>query len=219
MRPVLKVCLLVILPILPGCGLVRIPAEPDAAPVDGMPLDAAIPDAPVIPDAMPPPDSRPCRFDVDLTAVSEELEGDSIEYQGLLLYGSRVSIFPGLGLGVVGSGPSDRFVDGPEELTINFASPPGAVDIFYTVEEATDVDGDSVRGMHELQAYYFPSGQDARFIDGEDRFALDGLFPTLDRARRLTIRARQDGIRISRLEYSVCPLPPTTRNGTRLLTP
>jgi hypothetical protein len=217
MRPVLKVCPLVILPILPGCGLVRIPAEPDAAPLDAMPPDAAVPDAPLIPDATPPPDSRPCRFDVDLTAVPEVLEGDSVEYQGLLLYGSRVSIYPGLGLGVVGSGPSDRYVDGPEEVTINFASPPGAADIFYTVAEATDADSDSVRGMHELRAYYFPSGQDAIYVDGEDRFDLNGLFPTLDRASRLTIRARQDGIRISRLEYSVCQPPRFTRNGTRAL--
>lgn len=222
MRPVLKVCALVILPTLPGmaaCGLVRIPAELDAAPLDGMPPDAAIPDALPIPDATPPPDGPPCRFDMDLTAVSEELEGDSVEYQGLLLYGSRVSIYPGLGLGMVGSGPSDRYIDGFEEVTINFTSPPGAADIFYTVAEATDVDGDTVPGLHELRAYYFPSGQATRLIDGDARFDLDALFPDLDRASRLTIRAREDGIRISRLEYSVCQPPPITRNASRLRTP
>ncbi len=225
MRPVLKVCAFVIvpiLPIMPGCGLVRIPAEPDAAPSDGMPPDATIPDAlpsDPIPDAMPPPDVLPCRFDLDLTAVNEELEGDSVEYQGLLLYGSRVSIFPGLGLGMVGIGPSDRYIDGVEEVTINFATPPGAADIFYTVAEATDADGDSVRGMHELRAYYFPSGQDARLIDGEARFELNAIFPTLDRASRVTIRARQDGIRVSRLEYSVCQPPAPTLRSSRVRTP
>ena len=218
MRPVLKVCPLVILPILAGCGLVRIPAEPDAASPDAIPPDAAIPDAPLVPDALPPPDGRPCKFDLDLTAVEEVLEGDSVEYEGLLLYGSRVSIYPGLGLGMVGSGPSDRYIDGLEEVTINFASPPGAADIFYTVAEATDADDDTVPGMHELRAYYFPSGQDAVYVDGDDRFDLNGLFPTLDRASRLTIRARQDGIRISRLEYSVCQ-PPRATNVTRGLSP
>lgn len=218
MRPVLQVCPLVILPILPGCGLVRIPAEPDAAPLDGTPLDAAVPDAPLIPDAMPPPDSRPCKFDLDLTAVPEVLEGDSVEYGGLLLYGSRVSLYPGLGLGMVGSGPSDRYIDGPEELTINFASPPGAVEVFYTVAEATDADGDTLRGLHELRAFYFPSGQDGTLVDGEDRFDLSGLFPTLGRTRRLTIRALQDGIRISRLEYTVCQ-PPRASHTVKMPAP
>jgi hypothetical protein len=183
------------------------PADPDAAPIDAMPSDAPRHDAGPLPDATPLPDAMPCRFDLDLTAVTEEKAGDSVEHGGVLLYGSLVSIYPGLGLGIAGSGPSDRYVDGVEELSITFASPPGALEVFYTVEEATDADGDSVRGMHELRAFYFPSGQDVRFIDGEDRFDLDAIFPTLDRASRITIRARQDGIRISRLEYSVCSEP------------
>lgn len=181
-----------------------------------MPPDATLPDAPPIPDAMPPPDAFPCRFDLDLTAVNDELEGDTVDYQGVLLYGSRVSIYPGLGLGIVGSGPSDRYIDGAEEVTIIFMSPPGAAEISYTVAEATDADGDTVRGKHELTAYYFPSGQDATVVDGDDRFDLQGLFPTLDRASRLTIRALDDGIRISRLEYSVCQPPSNTLNSTRI---
>lgn len=210
MRPVLKVCVLSILPILsgsPACGVVIMPAEPDARPADAGPADAAQPDAVPIPDAVPAPDAPPCRFDLDLTAVTEEQSGDSVDYFGVLMYGSLVSIYPGLGLGIAGSGPSDRYVDGVEEVTIAFASPPGATNIFYTVAEATDADGDTVRGMHELRAFYFPSGQDVTFVDGEDRFDLNALFPTLDRATRINIRARQDGIRISRLEYSLCPEP------------
>jgi hypothetical protein len=219
MRPVLQVCAIagiVTLPDMAGCGLVRIPAEPDAVPIDGPPPDAAVPDAEPIPDASPPPDAPPCRFDLDLTAVAKELEGDTVDYQGVLLYGSRVSLYPGLGLGIIGAGPSDRYVDGLEEVTINFAAPPGAANIFYTVAEATDADDDTVRGMHELRAFYFPSGQDARYVDGEGRFDVDAIFPTLDRARRLTILARQDGVRISRIEYSVCQPPPTTRSASRI---
>lgn len=184
------------------------PAAPDAAPIDASPPDAAQPDAVPPPDAVPMPDAQPCRFDLDLTAVAEEKAGDSVDHGGVLLYGSLVSIYPGLGLGIAGSGPSDRYIDGVEEVSITFASPPGAVDIAYTVAEATDADGDTVRGTHELRAFYFPSGQDVTFIDGEDRFSLNTIFPTLDRASRVIIRARQDGIRISRLEYSVCPEPP-----------
>jgi hypothetical protein len=198
------------------------PAGPDAAPLDAMPPDAVQPDAVPPPDAVPIPDALPCRFDLDLTAVAEEKAGDTVDHGGVLLYGSLVSIYPGLGLGIAGSGPSDRYVDGVEEVTISFASPPGATNIFYTVAEATDADSDTVRGMHELRAFYFPSGQDARYIDGEDRFDLNALFPTLDRASRITIRARQDGIRISRLEYSVCPdpLPPQRSvNTTRMRPP
>lgn len=219
MRPVLKVCAiagLATLPDMAGCGLVRIPAEPDAAPIDGTPPDAAVPDAAPIPDAVPPPDAPPCRFDLDLTAVTEELEGDTVEYQGVLLYGSRVSVYPGLGLGVIGGGPSDRYVDGLEEVTINFAAPPGAANIFYTVAAATDADGDTVPGSHELRAFFFPSGQDAQYVDGTGRLDVDAIFPALDRARRLTILARQDGVRISRLEYSVCQPPPTTRSASRI---
>lgn len=197
------------------------PAGPDAAPIDAMPADAAQPDAVPVPDAIPVPDAQPCTFDLDLTAVPEEIVGDTIEYGGVLMYGSLVSIYPGLGLGIAGGGPSDRYVDGTEEVTIAFASPPGAKTILYTVEEATDADSDTVRGMHEIRAFYFPSGQDSRFVDGEDRFSLDALLPTLDRASRVTIRARQDGIRISRLEYSVCEDPPppqlrVTTTRTRL---
>lgn len=192
------------------------PAEPDAAPADAMPPDAVTPDAMPIPDAMPAPDAPQCRFNLDLTAVPEVLEGDTVDYEGLLLYGSRVSLYPGLGLGIIGNGPSDRYVDGTEEVSISFLSPPGAADIFYTVAEATDADGDTVRGMHELRAFYFPTGQDATIIDGEGRFNLNGIFPTLNRTSRLTIRARQDGIRISNVEYSVCLPPPTTRNATRI---
>jgi hypothetical protein len=225
MQPVLKVCVLSILPILPGsagCGMAIMRAEPDAAPADAGPADAALPDAVPIPDAIPAPDAVPCTFDFDLTAVSDEIQGDTVDYQGVRLYSSWVSIYPGLGLGVVGDGPSDRYIDGTEEITISFVSPPGAADISYTVAEATDADGDTVRGMHELRAFYFPSGQDARYIDGEGRFDLDALFPTLDRATRLTIRARQDGIRISRLEYSVCPEPlplPTTVRTSKVHVP
>jgi hypothetical protein len=187
------------------------PAGPDAAPLDARPADAAQPDAVPLPDAVPAPDGPPCRFDLDLTAVPEEIVGDTVDHEGVLMYGSLVSIYPGLGLGIAGGGPSDRFVDGAEEVIIAFASPPGAKTIFYTVEEATDADGDTVRGMHELRAFYFPSGQDAVYVDGEGRFNLDALMPTLDRATRIIIRARQDGIRISRLEYSVCDDPPPPR--------
>lgn len=199
--------------------MVVMPAGPDAAPIDARPADAARPDAVPVPDAVPSPDAAPCRFSLDLTAVPAEIVGDTVDYGGVLMYGSLVSLYPGLGLGIAGGGPSDRYVDGTEEVTIAFASPPGAKGIFYTVEEATDADDDTVRGMHELRAFYFPSGQDARYIDGEDRFNLDALLPTLDRASRITIRARQDGIRISRLEYSVCedPPPPQLRvNTTRI---
>lgn len=93
-------------------------------------------------------------------------------------------------------------------VTINFLSPAGAADIVYTVAEATDEDQDSVRGMHELRVFYFPSGQDTTIVDGDGRFDLNALFPTLDRASRLTIRARQDGVRISQVEYSVCQPAP-----------
>ena len=195
------------------------PAGPDAAPLDARPADAAQPDAVPPTDAIPVPDALPCRFDLDLTAVPEEIVGDTVEHGGVLMYGSLVSIYPGLGLGIAGGGPSDRYVDGAEEVTIAFASPPGAKTIFYTVEEATDADSDTVRGMHEVKAFYFPSGQDTQFVDGEGRFNLDGILPTLDRASRITIRARQDGIRISRLEYSVCEDPPPPQlsvNSTRI---
>jgi hypothetical protein len=201
--------------------MVIMPAGPDAAPLDARPADAAQPDAVPVPDAIPAPDAQPCRFDLDLTAVPEEIVGDSVEHGGVLMYGSLVSIYPGLGLGIAGGGPSDRYVDGIEEVTIAFASPPGAKTIFYTVEEATDADSDTVRGMHELRAFYFPSGQDALYVDGEGRFNLDALMPTLDRASRITIRARQDGIRISRLEYSVCedPPPPQLRLNSTMVQP
>lgn len=199
--------------------MVIMPAGPDAAPLDARPADAAQPDAVPPPDAVPVPDAQPCRFDLDLTEVPEEIVGDTVEYGGVLMYGSLVSIYPGLGLGIAGAGPSDRYVDGTEEVTIAFASPPGAKTIFYTVEEATDADSDTVRGMHELKAFYFPSGQDTQWVDGEGRFNLDAILPTLDRASRITIRARQDGIRISRLEYSVCEDPPPPQlsvNSTRI---
>lgn len=200
--------------------MVIMPAGPDAAPLDARPADAAQPDAVPPPDAVPVPDALPCRFDLDLTEVPEEIVGDTVNHGGVLMYGSLVSIYPGLGLGIAGAGPSDRYVDGTEEVTIAFASPPGAKTIFYTVEEATDADSDTVRGMHELKAFYFPSGQDTRWVNGEGRFNLDALLPTLqDRASRITIRARQDGIRISRLEYSVCADPPPPQlsvNSTRI---
>ncbi|ACY12935.1 hypothetical protein [Haliangium ochraceum] len=217
MQPGLKVCALIGLPLLVSfgaslgaCGVVRLPAPPDATPADAAvldaPADAAIADA-APPDAIPDaalPDAAPCVFEIDLADLAEPLEGDTVDYQGITLYGSRVSLYPGFGLGIIGSGPSDRFIDGLEEVAIVFQVPPGARDVSYRVAAATDADNDTVRGLHHLTARGFPSGAESTLVDSEGVVEIARVFPSLGPISRLTIAGRFDGVRIDRLTYSLC---------------
>lgn len=213
MRPVLKVCVPRILPVLsvlPACGMVILPAGPDAAapdatPPDGpSPPDAVVLDAPPPPDAAPPPDVSPCTFALDFTTMDNQLS-DTIVIGGLSLQGTFVTLSTGLGLGVAGDGFSPVHVDGSEELELIFDTPPGATGIRYTVADPTDANQDGVRGEHLVHAIFHPEGQDMKVLNGEGTIDLGAMFPSFDRVSRIVISARnQDGIRITELDYSLC---------------
>lgn len=193
--------------------MVILPAGPDAAAPDATPPDApsppdaAPPDAAIDalpPDAVPPPDGPPCTFELDFTAMEDRV-GDTITVGGVSLQATLLFVRSGLGLGVDGGGPSDEHVDGSEVLDIVFMSPPGAIDIRYTVADATDGDMDVGRGEHLLRAHFLSGGQDEAHVNGEGTFALDAILEPRDRIAGVTVEARDgDGIRISRLIYSLC---------------